>query len=552
MTFGRLLKGFDRFQTSLEEGYEKVLKFTLRRPLSVLAFSFLLAWGSCSTSRYVPKTFLPPQDAGEFAVGLDMPPGTNLDGMEQVAQKAEDLIRTNPEVRLISKTIGGAKGKSETADFYVQLTPSKQRKLNTSQVKENIRQQLKPLAYANPQVKDYDAVGGGQRPFNLNIIGLDEKQLEEVGLRTTEFLKKHPAFKDVDTNFRPGKPELQVALDQSRAKALGISSKPLGQELRAQIEGLVPAKFRELGREYDIRVRLMDSQRDLKADFNKTYVPNINGKLIRLADVATPHDTTGPATINRQDRGRLFQISADMTPGQGMGQAIEDIDRYFANEGKIPLGMRYAFVGQAENFQELGESMAIAMGFGVLFIYLVLSSLYESFVMPFTIMLALPLAICGSLLALFIAHESLNIFSMIGVIMLLGIATKNSILLVDYAHQLIDQGMDRSAALIRAGKTRLRPIMMTTMALIAGTVPIALGLNEASRQRTSMGIAIIGGLISSTILTLVVVPAAFSFLDRFRLWSKAMLMKLVAVDSGENGKSDSHTRVAEKLAETVN
>jgi HAE1 family hydrophobic/amphiphilic exporter-1 len=170
--------------------------------------------------------------------------------------------------------------------------------------------------------------------------------------------------------------------------------------------------------------------------------------------------------------------------------------------------------------------MVFAMGAGVLFIFLVLSSLYESFVTPFTIMLALPLAICGSFVGLFLSHESLNIFSMIGIVMLLGVATKNSILLVDYAHQLIESGMSRNDAMIKAGKTRLRPILMTTMALIAGTIPIAIGLNEASRQRTSMGFAIIGGLISSTILTLIVVPASFSYVDRFRIWSQGILKKI--------------------------
>jgi hydrophobic/amphiphilic exporter-1 (mainly G- bacteria), HAE1 family len=193
---------------------------------------------------------------------------------------------------------------------------------------------------------------------------------------------------------------------------------------------------------------------------------------------------------------------------------------------KLPEGLRFAFVGQAENFQELGVSMVFAMGAGIMFIFLVLASLYESFITPFTIMLALPLAVCGSMVALWLGNESINIFSMIGIVMLLGVATKNSILLVDYANQRLREGYDRSSAIIEAGKTRLRPILMTTMALVAGSMPIALGLNEASRQRTSMGVAIIGGLISSTILTLIVVPAAFSYIDRFRVWSGNIMKRI--------------------------
>jgi HAE1 family hydrophobic/amphiphilic exporter-1 len=183
----------------------------------------------------------------------------------------------------------------------------------------------------------------------------------------------------------------------------------------------------------------------------------------------------------------------------------------------------------------------VAMGFGILFIYLVLASLYESFITPFTIMLALPLAVAGSLVALAIGHSTLDIFSMIGIVMLLGISTKNSILLVDYANQRLQEGVDRTEALVQAGKTRLRPILMTTMALIAGAIPTALGLNEASRQRTSMGIAIIGGLISSTALTLVVVPAAFSFVDRFRVWSKIVMKRLFAPRDAPAAPSNAET-----------
>jgi HAE1 family hydrophobic/amphiphilic exporter-1 len=291
------------------------------------------------------------------------------------------------------------------------------------------------------------------------------------------------------------------------------------------------AKYRTGGVEYDISTRLDENQRVVKDNFGRYYVPNLNGTLVKLSDVANKIEKTGPSKVNRQDRARYIQIQADITPGAGMGDVMKDIDTMFASdpELKLPTGFRYAYVGQAENFKELGESMVTALIFGILFIFLVLASLYESFVTPLTIMLALPLAFCGSLVALAITRESLNIFSMIGVIMLLGVAVKNSILLVDYANQLIQGGMDRANAMIQAGRTRLRPILMTSLALIAGTIPIAIGLNEASRQRTSMGVAIIGGLVSSTLLTLIVVPAAFSFIDRFRVWSNAKVKSVFGV-----------------------
>jgi HAE1 family hydrophobic/amphiphilic exporter-1 len=344
---------------------------------------------------------------------------------------------------------------------------------------------------------------------------------------------------------------------------LGVSTANIGMELRTQVEGMIGAKYREKGIEYNVRVRLQDDQRDLKSNFASIYVPNLNFSLIRLSDVAQPVSTVGPSKITRMDRSRYVQLEADIAPGAGLGDLMNEVSTILIQEFNVApatgsasmpasaytlaadnqnlnRAVRFDFIGQAENFKELGQSMVIAMGAGILFILLVLASLYESFITPFTIMLALPLAICGSIVALAIAQESLNIFSMIGIIMLLGVATKNSILLVDYAQQMVAQGVDRNEAIIRAGKTRLRPILMTTMALIAGTIPIAIGLNEASKQRTSMGVAIIGGLVSSTLLTLLVVPAAYSYVDRFRVWIGGILKRVFMAKEALTESDEAH------------
>ncbi|NBV42058.1 efflux RND transporter permease subunit, partial [bacterium] len=327
--------------------------------------------------------------------------------------------------------------------------------------------------------------------------------------------------------------EFQIYLDGQKADRLGVSGVAIGTELRTLVEGSTPGVFRQNGEEYDIRVRLKPDQRDLKSGYAETYVPNINQTLIRLSDVAKPVQRIAPASINRQDRGRSIQISGDIAPdGPGMGGVKSDVERILREEVKLPEGMRYAFLGQAENFAELGQNMALAALLGIMFIYMVLASLYESVVTPFTIMLVLPLAACGAFFALFVTGKSFDLFSMIGCIMLLGIATKNSILLVDYTNQLVERGYDHASAIIEAGQTRLRPILMTTIALIAGVTPVAIGLNEASRQRTSMGVAIIGGLISSTLLTLLVVPAAYSYIERFRLWSLRIMRKIFGVSVG--------------------
>jgi HAE1 family hydrophobic/amphiphilic exporter-1 len=522
---GRLLRGFGKFQDRLEAVYERLLRFTVRRSLLVLFLSLLIAIACFATVIFVPKTFFPPHDAGEFAVSLEMPPGTNLATMSEVALEADKIIQNNKEVTIRALTVGSRSGESNQAEFYIRLVSSKERQVTTTDMKNRLRDQLQPLAHANPKVRDYDPSGGQALPFNLMILSNDQTKLDEYSQKVFERLKKVPGLIDVDSSYRAGKSEFQIIPDPAKAQRLGISTRQLGNELRAQVEGVVAAKYREAGLEYDIRVRIQENQRNLRDYFSELVVPNINDRLVPLTAFAKPLNTVGPSAINRQNRGRYVQFSADIAAGAGLGDIMKVVEKIFKEEIKLPAGVRYAYIGDSENFQEFGTAIGIALGFALLFIFMVLSSLYESFVTPFTIMLALPLAICGAMVGLFVANESVNLFSMIGVIMLLGISSKNSILLVDLTRQLVEEGMDRSAALVQAGKTRLRPILMTTMALIAGSIPVAIGLNEASRNRTSMGAAIIGGLISSTLLTLVVVPAAYSFIDRFRVWSRDILVK---------------------------
>jgi HAE1 family hydrophobic/amphiphilic exporter-1 len=536
-TVGRLVLWFVAFQNWLERRYEEILKFTLKHPLFVLFLSFATFLAFMATTVLIPKGFFPEQDQGEFTITLDMAPGTNLDTMAEVAHQVDEVIRANKELQVSALTVGGRNGEPNKASFYIHMIPAKERTMNTGKFKEVLREQLAKFADANPLVKDFDAIGaGGNRQFMLNIIGYDQEKLEEVATQIFAIAKANKKLKGPDTTFRAGQPEFQLKLVPELAQTYGINSRTYGMELRAQVEGVVAAKYRKSGKEYDVRVRLQDDQRNLRENFAHVYVPNVNNRMVRLADFAKGEAATGPSAITRQDRARYIQINADLASGAGLGDAMQEINKEIAEKVKLPDGVRLAYVGSSEDFQDFGRSILMAIGAAILIIYLVLSSLYESFVTPFTIMLALPLAFCGAFVALWVTGESINLFSMIGVILLLGVASKNGILLVDQAMQLIREGQNRSTALINAGKNRLRPILMTTMALIAGTLPIALGLNEASKQRTSMGVAIIGGLITSTLLTLIVVPAAFLYLDRFRLWSKAFLSKwLRPKDEGPHG-----------------
>lgn len=531
-TIGKVLFAFNKFQDFLEDFYVKVLKVTLANPLKIIFAGIMIFVFSIYCLKFVPKTFIAAQDNGEFSVKMDLPPGTSLHEMERVALEVDNIIRKHKEVAVSVLTVGTKEGEANKATFYVRLVPVKQRKINTIQFKDTVRKEFVPYAYANVTVGDFDMVGAGMRPFNVNIQGNNEKELERISTEVFQKMKTHPALTGVDLSYRPGKPEFQVIPVRENAERLGISTNVLGLELRTLMEGQTPAVYRLNGEEYDIRVRLREDQRNLQKEFNRIYIPNINGRLIPVTSVVKGIETTGPANITRQDRSRYYQISADIAAdGPGMGGAMDEVNRIFANEVKLPEGMSYKFAGQAENFGEMISSMMVASGLGILFIYLVLASLYESFITPFTIMLVLPLAICGAFFALALTGASLDLFSMIGCIMLLGVATKNSIILVDYTNQQVEEnGMPLKEAILLAGKNRLRPILMTSFALIAGFIPIAIGLNEASKQRTSMGIALIGGLISSTLLTLIIVPAAYTYIERFRHFVNRIFSKVTGAD----------------------
>lgn len=527
---------FAKLQDLMDVGYERTLKTILRYPILVILLVTAVVGISILSIIKVPKTFLSPQDFGEFAIGLELPPGTNLDKMEAMAKAVDAQVRTNKEIKTGFMFVGNRDGQKNVADMYYTLVPSKERKgINTSMMKDRIRSQMGEFAAANPKVKDVDFVGGGMRPFNVNIIGSDMEQLEIAANKVYDYLSKHPGLTDVETSQKVGKPEVQVILDQSKATRLGISSTLLGQELRAQVEGVTPAVYRENGREYNIRIRMQEDQRHLQDEFARINVPNINMAQLRLADFAELKEATGPATINRQDRGRYIQISADIKAGgPGMGAVMSDLEKEFQGDLKLPEGMRHVYVGQAESFVELIGSLITAFGLAILFTFFVLSSLYESFIVPFTIMMVLPLALSGAFVALWVTHSSVDINSMIGCILLLGLASKNSILLVDYAHQqVLQHGKSPKEAMMEAGITRLRPIVMTTLALISGMLPIAIGLNEASKQRTSMGIAVIGGLISSTILSLLIVPAVYPYVERFRHFALRIGSKITGAQSEE-------------------
>jgi HAE1 family hydrophobic/amphiphilic exporter-1 len=515
-----VLRKFAAWQDQLETFYEKVLRYTLKNPRQIILISLGVFFLSVSTVIWIPKMFKQSPDNGEFMVFLKADPGTSLEESQKYAFEVDGIARKHKEVKMTTISIGGGTEDTNDISIYVRLVDERDRSIKTSAFKEILRRELRPYASLNPILSDTVGNFGSKQSFLLYVRGDNLDELNKISDKLMKKFKDHPSLKDVITSVEVGKPEFDIVFDKRKTERLGVSNNMAGMELRTFVEGQTPTTFKVSDNNYDVRVRLQPDQRDLRKTYATSYVPNINNRLIPLSMVSKPVETTGPTEIDRLDRARYILISADMAPeGPGMSKVIGDMKKFFASEeGKLPRGYDYKFEGQAKIFGELMSSMLLAAGIGLILMYLILASLYESFVIPFTIMLVLPLAICGAFLALFITRQSLDMFSMIGCIMLLGVATKNSIILVDYIHRMMDEGMERSQAIMKAGKTRLRPILMTSFALIAGMAPLSLGLSELSSFRRSMGVAVTGGVISSTILSLIVVPAAFTYMDRLRLW----------------------------------
>lgn len=512
----RVVAAFDRFQTRLEVEYEKWLHWTLARKKEVLGAAAGLFVLSLICGAFVSKTFLPPNELGEFVVQIEMPVGTSLEATNAYSSKIEAEVRKLEDIDLVLKTVGNTQFESNKADFFVQMVPAKKRNMSVAEMKEKVREVTLPFTKeAKISIGDYDISGSNMKPLNLYLVGEDLNVLAPYAEKVRERLSKIEDLADVDTNFRSGRPEFRVVFNRDASESLGVSTATAGMELRYRTEGAETAIYRHEGIEYKVRTRLLENQRDLRKEFATTRVPNTNYNMIPLSRVAKAREATGYSQINRQNKGRYIAVTANLAPRGSLGDATAEIEKVLGGELKPPAGVEYRFEGQAQDFKDLMANMGIAIGLGVLFIYLVLASLYESFITPFTILLALPLAFCGALLSLFIFGKTIDIFSIIGIVMLLGVAAKNSILLVDYTQQLLREGLQMNEAILKACRTRLRPILMTSFALIAGTIPIAIGMTELGSQRMSMGIAIIGGVVSSTLLTLLVVPAAFEYVENF-------------------------------------
>jgi hydrophobic/amphiphilic exporter-1 (mainly G- bacteria), HAE1 family len=488
--------------------YEGILMWSLRRRwiVVVVALAVFVLSGWAATG--LKFNFFPQTDSSEFAMSFELPPGSTLEETDALARRTEEILLKDPSVEAVQSTVGGS-GTAETTQFYVKLHEGEP----TVATEERLRPQLgflPTLIFGKP------GFGGATTDINSRDIQISVQttrplaELQPVLQQLQSSTQSLPYLTDIDTTFKPGKPELQFHLDPAKIGNLGYTNDQIASSVRALINGDRATTFRKDGKDTDVVVRLKPGDRVGVESIRSLTIPTQNGS-VPLSTLGTIELTGGPTSIRRYDRQNQVLIGANVQ-GRNISEVQQELDAGI-KQLNLPPDVTVSFVGFAQSQNEGFTTLFIAMGLSILFVYMVLASQFGSFLQPLVIMLAMPFSFIGAFLALRLTNIELSIFGMIGLIMLLGLVVKNSILMVDFTNRLIRAGMDKNIALGRAGAIRLRPILMTTIALVVGSLPSAIGLGEGAEIRRALSVVVIGGLITSMFLTLLVVPTAYSLLE---------------------------------------
>jgi HAE1 family hydrophobic/amphiphilic exporter-1 len=496
--------------------YTRSVRWSLAHRGVVVAIAVLVFASTFPIARLVGRSFLPNEDQGEFEITVDAPEGTSLAGMEKAVQPMAALLETVPGIAHVMPTILERVNHSH---LLVQLKPLNERRQTQEQIAMEARRTMSAYAAYRPTIVFRTPTGGGENnawPILVNLYGPDLHTLSGYALRLNERLQKLPQFIDPKARVNLGNPEIRVDVDRQRAADLGVRVSSLASALRLMVSGEDEiTSFREDGERYPVKMRVREDQRNDVQAVGGLMVPALGGGLVRIDNVAKLIRGEGPTSITRLDRQYAMGVSADLRPGTALDAAVPVV-RDEIKKLKLPPGYRSKFAGQSKILDETATNMIIAVSLASIFVYLVLVAQFESFVQPLIIMTALPLSVPFALFTLAITNRALNLWSTLGILLLLGIVKKNSILQVDYTNVLRRRGVPLHEALIEASRTRLRPILMTTAAIIVGLIPTALGSGAGARQRGDIAVTIIGGQTLCLFLTLLLVPVAYSLTEEAR------------------------------------
>ncbi|WP_333595145.1 efflux RND transporter permease subunit [Anaerospora hongkongensis] len=511
---GRLRQWWSKWNSWFEgvaDAYAILLKKLLQQHRKkVLAGAFALFVLSMMLLPYLGSSFIPVTDQAQFTVKVKRQAGPTVEALDNSAQKMLTELASFPEIEHIYSTAG-----DEEQTFFVKMVPKGERQRSQADVISEVRQKLNRL----PGVR-VDIEQGDGKPVTVSVTGDSVEKLAEIANELQQRMESIPGVQDIAASHRPGTPNLNITIKNDRANDLAVSTASIGNSLQTLLAGTVIGKYSDNDERVDIRARLTAMDRRHPESLNAIYVPSEKTKadgqkvLIPLSQVAEWQYTTSPAEINRYDRQKEIRMTANLEK-----TTLGDFDNQFypsLQDMLIPEGYKVGAAGESDDMDESFSSMGIALALAVAFIFMILAAQFESYIEPFAIMLSLPLAIIGALLGLFLAGSTMSVISAIGIMMLMGLVTKNAILLIDFAKQRMLANVPCNIALAEAARIRLRPIIMTSVAMILGMLPIALGVGPGSEARAPMAHAIIGGVMTSTLLTLVVVPVVYSLIHEWK------------------------------------
>ena len=502
--------GGGQFYRWIDAGYARSLRWALAHRGAVVAISALTFAATVPLAQLVGRSFLPNEDQGEFEITVDAPEGTSLAGMEKLVLEMGAQLKDVPGVAHVMPTILERVNHSH---IIIKLQPIEERSQTQEEIAAVARGVMTNYQAYRPTVLFRSAIGGGEStnwPVLVNIYGPDLTVLSKYAVQLNERLLGMPQLVDVKARVNLGNPEIRVAVDRQRAADLGVRISDLAAMLRLMVSGEDEiTSFREGGERYPVKMRVREDQRNDANAIGGLMVASQVGELVRIDNVARLERGEGPTSISRLDRQFTVAVSADVRPGYALDSTIPLVQAH-VRELKLPPDYRGRFAGQAEILDETAANMMLAIALASIFVYLVLVAQFESFVQPLIIMTALPLSVPFALLTLAATGRALNLWSTLGILLLLGIVKKNSILQVDYTNVLRARGVPLETALVEASRTRLRPILMTTAAIIAGLIPTAFGVGAGARQRGDIAVTIIGGQTLCLFLTLLLVPVAYS------------------------------------------
>lgn len=514
-------------KSGLVRTYDGILGWALRHRFATIALAVAFFVGSLQLVPYLPTSLIGSTDRSETILNLELTPGSTIEDTRRATLQTLQIVRKHPEVVKAFATAGssssggggsaGSSGAVNRATVYVILKPREERKVSQADFEALIRKEL----YQVPGARIASGGGGvsGGKPLTLVLTGDDPIALTKAAENLTTQIRSTPGLLDVTSSAAILRPEIQVKPDFDRAADQGVSVQSISRTALIATLGDIDAnlaKFNLADRQINIRVQLDNSFRNNLQAINNLQVSTNDGRLIPLKSVSEIFVGSGSAQINRYDRARQITIGANLDPSLELGPALKSVKSLSAYKALAAVGVHEQPSGDAEIQRDIFTNFAVAIAAAVILIYAVLVLLFGGFLQPLTIMMSLPLALGGALIGLLLFGKSLGIYALIGIIMLMGLVTKNAILLVEYCLMAIKSGLSRDEAIMSAGEARMRPILMTTIAMIAGMMPIALGIGAGSEVRSPMAVAVVGGLMTSTLLTLIVVPVVFTYIDDFQ------------------------------------